>query len=66
MALEKPEASTPGRVRFGSVLGKLSRGRDVEDGNEKLGPSKWSMGVLNDPTTVEVPGETTNLNPSET
>ncbi|KAH6607392.1 major facilitator superfamily domain [Trichoderma cornu-damae] len=36
-------------------LGRLFRGKGhVQD--EKTGPSKWSMGMLNDRETVEVPG----------
>lgn len=53
MSSEKPPG--PGRVRWGGMFGKNNKERDTENG--RLGPSKWSMGVLNDPETVEVPGK---------
>lgn len=53
MSSEKPQG--PGRVRWGGMFGKNNKERDTENG--RLGPSKWSMGVLNDPETVEVPGK---------
>jgi hypothetical protein len=32
-------------------------GAAAEKAGEKPGPTKWSMGMLNDPETIEVPGE---------
>ncbi|KAI6777590.1 uncharacterized protein J7T54_001128 [Emericellopsis cladophorae] len=44
-------------------MNRLFRGRPAgqdaqanASDNKRAGPSKWSMGVLNDPTTIEVPG----------
>jgi len=35
---------------------------DIEDFEENKGrPTKWSMGVLNDPETHEVPGTTSKM-----
>ncbi|RFU75038.1 major facilitator superfamily domain, general substrate transporter [Trichoderma arundinaceum] len=44
-------ASRQGRSRLGRLFGS-----NPEPGNEKAGPSRWSMGILNDRETVEVPG----------
>jgi len=42
--------------KFGGVF-KKRKPRDVEaDGKNDSGPPKWSMGVLNDKQTIEVPG----------
>lgn len=30
---------------------------ESEEDRKPAGPAKWSMGVLNDPQTIEVPGE---------
>ncbi|KAM0259220.1 hypothetical protein ACHAQJ_003425 [Trichoderma viride] len=45
------DGSQKGRWRLGRLFGSSS---DLE--NEKAGPSRWNMGMLNDRETVEVPG----------
>ena len=46
--------SQQGRWRLGRLFG----GNPVIEGEgEKTGPARWSMGILNDLETVEVPGE---------
>ncbi|UNI24377.1 hypothetical protein JDV02_010128 [Purpureocillium takamizusanense] len=45
--------STPRRWKISRLFGQ---GPNKEATGEKLGPSKWSLGVLNDKETVEVPG----------
>lgn len=51
------EKSSPakGRWAFGRLFGKGAASNDSDD--EQPRTSKWSMGVLNDPKTVEVPGK---------
>lgn len=56
MVSEKPEKK-PGRFGLGNLFGghpKQQSSSEDEDG--RSGPPTWSMGVLNDPKTVEVPG----------
>lgn len=53
MASEKPQGF--GRVKW-SLFGNSSDDDKAKDLDGKAGPSKWSMGVLNDSETVEVPG----------
>ncbi|KAL7938219.1 major facilitator superfamily domain-containing protein [Trichoderma chlorosporum] len=48
-----PESSQQGRWRIGHIFGGKP---DVQGKGEKIGPEKWSMGILNDLETVEVPG----------
>jgi hypothetical protein len=45
------------KSRFGGVFAKR-KPRDVEEDekDDGSGPPKWSMGVLNDKQTIEVPG----------
>lgn len=62
---EKEKSDPPGRLGrlrfakpFGRSAAQASSGNDgqpdMEGGRSR--PPKWSMGVLNDPETVEVPG----------
>ncbi|PNP51152.1 hypothetical protein THARTR1_08214 [Trichoderma harzianum] len=46
-------ASQQGRWRLGRLFGGKT---DSEDQGQNPGPERWSMGILNDPETVEVPG----------
>lgn len=39
-----------------------SSARESDGEDESQGPPKWSFGVLNDKTTIEVPGETSRSN----
>lgn len=51
---EKPSGHN-GRWGFGRLFGRGSAANDANQ--EQPRTSKWSMGVLNDPDTVEVPGK---------
>ena len=44
----------PPRGRWRTMFRRASK--DQEYLEEKPGPAKWSMGILNDSRTVEVPG----------
>lgn len=47
------------KSRFGGVFGSKPANGDgsgERSEDESTGPPKWSMGVLNDPKTIEVPG----------
>ncbi len=54
-----PDPVSPGSERPRSFFGRNSAsGQDIEDSEEEKGkPTRWSMGVLNDPHTHEVPGK---------
>ena len=56
MTSEKREA--PGGLDFGRFFGKHG-GKRKESDDDSVGNKheKWSMGVLNDKYTIEVPGE---------
>ncbi|KAJ3477995.1 hypothetical protein NLG97_g8693 [Lecanicillium saksenae] len=54
MSDEKPTGAKA-RWGFGRLFGKDARPGDSDDERPRR-TSKWSMGVLNDPDTVEVPG----------
>lgn len=56
MTEEKPPSGD--RWPFRRFFGRGSSANDSDDDNPRT--SKWSMGVLNDPKTVEVPGKTTH------
>lgn len=48
------------RSRWRSFFGRNSAGNDTigdEGGGDERRPTKWSMGVLNDRVTHEVPGK---------
>ncbi|KAM0322688.1 hypothetical protein ACHAQA_009279 [Verticillium albo-atrum] len=45
--------ASPGRGRW---FGRKSKNPEEQAAREKFGPPRWSMGVLNDPKTVQVPG----------
>ncbi|KAL7804445.1 major facilitator superfamily domain-containing protein [Trichoderma afarasin] len=50
-------ASQQGRWRLGRLFGGNADAQGEGDGEgQKPGPERWSMGILNDPETVEVPG----------
>jgi hypothetical protein len=49
-----PSEGTPSRASWLSRFRQLSTDRESHE--EKTGPAKWSLGVLNDKKTVEVPG----------
>ncbi|KAL7916173.1 major facilitator superfamily domain-containing protein [Trichoderma velutinum] len=50
-------ASQQGRWRLGRLFGGNTDTEGVGEGEgQKPGPERWSMGILNDPETVEVPG----------
>ena len=56
-------SSHKGWIRF------LAGGRshpDEETANGKLSGSRWNMGILNDPYTIEVPGKQTAVDPTYT
>lgn len=44
------------KSRFGGAFGNKSEQPDASE-EEHVGPPKWSMGVLNDLKTIEVPGK---------
>jgi hypothetical protein len=46
--------------RWRRFLGAGAGSTDAPRQNDAYGPSKWSMGVLNDKETIEVPGEHKN------
>lgn len=46
--------AAPPRRNWRSVFSTTTS--DEESTAEKMAPPKWSMGVLNDKTTIEVPG----------
>ncbi|OAQ86443.1 MFS transporter [Purpureocillium lilacinum] len=50
---DSSKGATPRRWKIPSLF---RPGPSRESSNEKSGPSKWSLGVLNDKETVEVPG----------
>ncbi|KEY66208.1 hypothetical protein S7711_09221 [Stachybotrys chartarum IBT 7711] len=50
MAATEPQSKAPRRLRF------LGRGAGTNGEEKRSRPSKWSMGILNDSETVEVPG----------
>ncbi len=60
MMSEPKEKASPGF--FGRVF-RRSQGVN-NDGEETEGRAKWSMGVLNPKSTIEVPGESGFGNPS--
>lgn len=51
------------KSRFGGVFGNKPGQTDGSEGSddEQVNIPKWSMGVLNDPKTIEVPGESVPL-----
>ncbi len=58
----RPSSATPSTERARSFFGRNSTSNEVApdveetETEEKGRPTKWSMGVLNDPKTHEVPG----------
>jgi len=62
--VKKDQQVAPGRSRWRSFFGRNSAGNDVvsdEVKGDEEPPTKWSMGVLNDRITHEVPGKLTQL-----
>jgi hypothetical protein len=57
---EKDQQQEAPRSRWRSFFGRNSAGNDAigdENGDDERRPTKWSMGVLNDSITHEVPGK---------
>ncbi|KAG7108078.1 putative MFS-type transporter like protein [Verticillium longisporum] len=49
-------AESSAKPRWGRWFGRESNAAQTPEPQEKQGPPRWSMGVLNDPHTVQVPG----------
>ncbi|KAM0279666.1 hypothetical protein ACHAQH_004468 [Verticillium albo-atrum] len=49
-------AESTEKLRWGGWFGRKSKSAQTQETQEKQGPPRWSMGVLNDPHTVQVPG----------
>ncbi|KAL2183464.1 general substrate transporter [Thermothelomyces heterothallicus CBS 203.75] len=54
MASDAQQTSRPSRRPWSSLFGRKSAGE--RDSSERPGPPRWTMGILEDKETIEVPG----------